>query len=326
MRNFTIFSGTSNIKLANSINDITNNINSARGESYISSEMGKLKIEKFKDGEILPTFLQSVRGNNIYIVQTTNTSDAIVEVMLALDAAKRAGAKEITLVTPYYGYSRQDKVDHMRSSIGARVMADMFERGGATNIMTIDLHASAIQGFFNIPVIHLNGCKIFSNYIKSLNLDDLIIMSPDQGGVKRALDFAKFFPDSLFAQINKRRVKPNEIHSMDLIGSDVKGKNVVIIDDIADTLGTLKKASELVMQNGAKSVRAIATHGVLSGDAIANLNSSVLTELIISDTIDVSRFEGQSDKLNIISCANLIAKAIVSVESDMSIEALNLSI
>lgn len=313
MNTFTIFSGTSSETLADSINKIV---------LSNDSKLGKLVVEKFKDGEIFPTFNESVRGRDIYIIQTTSSSDSIVETMLILDAAKRAGAKEITLVTPYYGYSRQDKVDHLRSSIGARVMADAYERGGATRIITIDLHASAIQGFFNIPVIHLNGGKIFNHYIKSLNLENLTIMSPDQGGVKRALDFAKYFPEAHFAQINKRRVKPNEIHSMELMGADVKDRNVVIIDDMADTLGTLKKASELVMANGARSVRAIATHGVLSGNAIDNLNSSVLTELIISDTIAVNK---QSDKLKVISCDKMIARAIISLEEKQSIEQLNLS-
>ncbi len=312
MKNFTIFSGTSNKKLSDDIC------------TYTTDTLGNLQIEKFKDGEILPTFHESVRGQSIYIVQTTNTSDAIVETMLILDAAKRAGSKEITLITPYFGYSRQDKVDHVRSSIGARVMADTFERGGVTRLITIDLHASAIQGFFNIPVIHLNGGKIFTKHIKALELDNLTIMSPDQGGVKRAESFAKFFPEATFSQINKRRVKPNEIHSMELIGSDVKDRNIVIIDDMADTLGTLKKAAELVMANGARSVRAIATHAVLSGDAIKNLNESPLTELIVSDTIgNVYDLQTSTNKLTIISCAKMIGKSIISLEERQSIEELN---
>ena len=317
MKNFTIFSGTSNKRLSDAICILTSE---KRG---IASDLGDLKIEKFKDGEILPTFNESVRGQSIYIIQTTNSSDAIVETLLILDAAKRAGAKEITLITPYFGYSRQDKVDHVRSSIGARVMADSFERGGATRIITLDLHASAIQGFFNIPVIHLNGGKIFTKYIKSLALDNLTIMSPDQGGVKRAENFFKYFPEATFAQINKKRVKPNEIHSMELMG-DVKDRNVVIIDDMADTLGTLKNASELIMEHGAKSVRAIATHGILSGRAMENLNKSPLSELIVTDTISYTYdCLQETNKLTVISCANMIAQSIISLEERHSIEELN---
>lgn len=202
------------------------------------------------------------------------------------------------------------------------MLADVLEAAGMSRIVTIDLHASSIQGFYNTPVIHLNGNKIFIDYIKEHNIEDLTILAPDQGAVKRASDFCKAFPDSTFAMINKKRIKPNEIHSMELVG-DVTGRNVVIVDDMADTLGTLKKASELVMLKGAKSVRAIATHGVLSGKAMENLRDSQLTELMVSDSIP-SVSSKIDERLKVISCDNIIAKAIWSLSQKKSIHELNM--
>ena len=260
-----IFSGSSSTDLTNRICNELNSISSS--ESPISP--GKLQIDKFSDGEILPLFKESVRDEDVFFVQTTNTSDNIMETLLVIDAAKRSGCRSFTLVAPFQGYSRQDKTDHLRSSIGSKVLADALVAVGMSRIITIDLHASAIQGFYDVPVIHLNGNKIFIEYIKENQIEDLTILAPDQGAVKRASDFCKAFPDSTFAMVNKKRIKPNEIHSMELVG-EVEGRNVVIVDDMADTLGTLKKASELIMQKGAKSVRAIATHGVLRGKAYEN--------------------------------------------------------
>jgi ribose-phosphate pyrophosphokinase len=242
-----------------------------------------------------------------------------METLLVLDAAKRAGCASFTLIAPFQGYSRQDKTDHIRSSIGSKVMANILTAGGLDKLITIDLHASAIQGFYDIPVIHLNGNKIFTGYIKSLNLDNLVICSPDQGAIKRNADFAKAFPEATFALINKKRIKPNEIHSMELMG-DVQGKNVVIVDDMADTLGTLKKASDLLIANGAKSVRAIATHGVLSGKAFENLEQSHLTELIVSDTIKIDK---TSDKLKVISCDKILATTIHQLQRRKSVHEIN---
>jgi len=281
-----------------------------------------LSLEKFSDGEILPRFLDSVREEDIFFIQTTNSSDSIIETLLVVDAAKRAGAKSFTLIAPFQGYSRQDKTDHIRSSIGSKMLSDVLEKVGVTRLITIDLHASAIQGFYNIPVIHLNGNKIFTKYIKSLNLENLVICSPDHGAVKKNTDFAKAFPDSTFAVINKKRIKPNEVHSMELIG-DVSGKNVVIVDDMADTLGTLKKASEILIEAGALSVRAIATHGILSGKALENLETSNLTELIVSDTIG-SVYDKSSSKLRIISCSRLIVDVVDRIVKNKSIHELNI--
>ena len=309
-----IYSGSSSEELTNRICDELNSI--SLSESRITP--GKLQIDKFSDGEILPLFKESIRDEDVFFVQTTNTSDKIMETLLVIDAAKRAGCRSFTLVAPFQGYSRQDKTDHLRSSIGSKVLADVLVSVGMSRIITIDLHASAIQGFYDVPVIHLNGNKIFIDHIKENQIDDLTILAPDQGAVKRASDFCKAFPDSTFAMINKKRIKPNEIHSMELVG-EVEGRNVVIVDDMADTLGTLKKASELIMEKGAKSVRAIATHGVLSGKAYENLETSVLSEVLVSDSIPSK----SSDRLKVISCDKLIAKAIWGLASKKSINEIN---
>jgi ribose-phosphate pyrophosphokinase len=309
-----IYSGSSSEELTNRICDELNSI--SLSESRITP--GKLQIDKFSDGEILPLFKESIRDEDVFFVQTTNTSDNIMETLLVIDAAKRAGCRSFTLVAPFQGYSRQDKTDHLRSSIGSKVLADVLVSVGMSRIITIDLHASAIHGFYDVPVIHLNGNKIFIDHIKENQIDDLTILAPDQGAVKRASDFCKAFPDSTFAMINKKRIKPNEIHSMELVG-EVEGRNVVIVDDMADTLGTLKKASELIMEKGAKSVRAIATHGVLSGKAYENLETSVLSEVLVSDSIPSK----SSDRLKVISCDKLIAKAIWGLASKKSINEIN---
>jgi len=320
-----IFSGTTSKELTKKIHD---KLQKLSGESFI----GKLKIDKFLDGETLPIFEESVRNEDVFFVQTTNTSDSIVETLLVIDAAKRAGCKSFTLIAPYQGYSRQDKNDHLRSSIGSKMLAGILESTGMTSLISIDFHAPQAQAFYNVPVIHLNGNKIFIDYIKNNKIEDLTIVAPDQGAVRRASDFCKAFPDATFAMINKKRIKPNEIHSMELVG-EVSGKNVVIVDDMADTLGTMKKAAELLMEKGAKSVRCIATHGILSGKAIENLYSSQITELLVSDSIpfinekDSSRNEGrgiyqgppEQTKFKVISCADIIAKTIWSLTNKKSI-------
>lgn len=305
-----IFSGTNIQQLATRICKIIN--------TELETRPGRLKIEKFSDGEILPLFLESVRGEDIFYIQTTNTSDNIMETLLVIDAAKRAGCKSFTLVSPFQGYSRQDKTDHLRSSIGSKLLADILTTAGMNRIISIDFHALAIQGFYNVPVIHLNGNKIFIEYIKEHPIEDLTIVAPDQGAVKRASDFCKAFPESTFAMINKKRIKPNEIHSMELVG-DVRDRNVIIVDDMADTLGTMCKAAELLMEKGARSVRAIATHGILSGGAYQNLESSVITELLVSDSIKSLT----SPKLKVISCDKIIAKAILGLVNKKSIHEIN---
>jgi ribose-phosphate pyrophosphokinase len=324
--NMKIFSGTSSQELTNKICIVLNKeLKKYSSMGMVDEEItpGKLKIEKFSDGEILPLFQESVRDQDIFFVQTTNSSDNIMETLLVIDAAKRSGCKSFTLVAPFQGYSRQDKTDHLRSSIGSKVLADVLTTAGMSRIITIDLHASAIQGFYNIPVIHLNGNKIFIDYIKENKIEDLTIVAPDQGAVKRASDFCKAFPDATFAMINKKRIKPNEIHSMELVG-DVTGRNVVIVDDMADTLGTMCKAAELLMNSGAKSVRCIATHGVLSGKAFENLENSVMDEVLVSDSIAYNPVRQMPKKLKYISCASLIGKSIWSLVQRQSIHEINM--
>lgn len=321
-----IFSGTGSGELTNSICKVLNK-ELKRHSSFgmIDEEItpGKLKIDKFLDGEILPLFGESVRDQDIFFIQTTNSSDNIMETLLVIDAAKRAGCKSFTLVSPFQGYSRQDKTDHLRSSIGSKMLADVLTTAGMNRIITIDLHASSIQGFYNVPVIHLNGNKIFIDYIKENNIEDLTIVAPDQGAVKRASDFCKAFPESTFAMINKKRIKPNEIHSMELVG-DVNGRNVVIVDDMVDTGNTLAKAANLIIENGAKSVTCIATHGVLSGPAIEILNNSKLDKVIVSDSIP-SVFIKSKDchKLEVISSSKIIAKSIFALSNQISINSIN---
>jgi ribose-phosphate pyrophosphokinase len=324
-----IYSGTGNEQLTNKICVILNEEQRKFSSFGIVDEeisTGKLKIEKFSDGEIMPLFSESIRDKNVFFVQTTNSSDKIMETLLVCDAAKRAGCKSFTLVSPFQGYSRQDKTDHLRSSIGSKLLADILTTAGMNRIITIDLHASAIQGFYNVPVIHLNGNKIFIDYIKENEIEDITVVAPDQGAVRRASDFCKAFPDATFAMINKKRIKPNEIHSMELVG-DVQGRNVVIVDDMADTLGTMCKAAELLINSGAKSVRCIATHGILSGKAIENLYNSKISELLVSDSIpniNLKDIDGlETSKLKVISCSNLIAKSIWSLEYKRSIHEIN---
>lgn len=292
--------------------------------SNLSIELGEIKIDKFSDGEILPCFKESIRDEDVFFINSTDSSDSIMETLLVVDAAKRAGCKSFTLVAPYQGYSRQDKTDHLRSSIGSKMLSDILEKAGVTRLITIDLHASSIQGFYNIPVIHLNGNKVFINHIKSLGLDNICIISPDQGAVKRASDFCKAFPSATFAMINKKRIKPNEIHSMELIG-DVDGKNVIIVDDMADTLGTMKKAAELLVEKGAISIMGIATHGVLSGNALINLKTSKIDKFLVSDSINkMGQVDTTDGKLEYVSCAKLISDSISAISQKRSIHEINL--
>ena len=314
-----LFSGSSYQYLAKQISD------------YLQINLGDIQIDKFSDGEILPCFKESIRDQDIFYINSTDSSESIVETLLVVDAAKRAGCKSFTLVAPYQGYSRQDKTDHLRSSIGSKLIADILEKTGVTRLITIDLHASAIQGFYNFPVIHLNGNKIFIDSIRQMNLENLCIVAPDQGAVKRASDFCKAFPDATFAMINKKRIKPNEVHSMELVG-DVDGKNVIIVDDMADTLGTMKKAADLLIEKGALSVTGLATHGILSGKAMENLQSSKMSKFLVSDTIHSSldkehtqttSLDTLTRKLQVVSCARLIAKSISALNQHKSIHEIN---
>lgn len=283
---------------------------------YYGEELGKINFQEFSDGEFEPVLDQSVRGGRVFLIGSTfPPADNLLELLLMIDAAKRASAKNITVVIPYYGLARQDRKDKPRAPIGAKLVANLLTAAGATRIMTMDLHADQIQGFFEIPVDHLYASTIFIDHIKSLNLDNLTIASPDMGGAKRAKNYAGHLgADVVIAY--KERKKANVVEEMFLIG-DVEGKNVILIDDMIDTAGTLCKAADILVEKGAKSVRAMATHGVLSGKAYENINNSKLEEVIVTDTIPVK--EGLSPKIKVLSCAALFADVMKSVHEHKSI-------
>src|SRR5688572_2445184 len=280
--------------------------------------LGDVTLHKFSDGEMAPHFNESIRGAEVFIIQSTfPPADNLLELMLMVDAAKRASAHKVVVVMPYYGYARQDRKDKPRVSIGSKVIANAIQSVGADRLMTCDLHAGQIQGFFDIPVDHLDGSAIFVPYVRSLNLENLIFASPDVGGVVRTRSFAKAF-DAEMVVCDKQRKRANEIASMQVIG-DVEGKDVVLVDDMVDTAGTITKAAELLKEKGAKTVRAIATHGVLSGPAYDRINNSVLEELVVSDTIPLSQ---ESSKIRVLSFSDLFARAISNVVTHESISSL----
>ena len=282
---------------------------------HYGSELGDLKINRFSDGEFQPVFNESVRGCDIFIIQSTYpTSDNLMELLMSIDAAKRASANYVTAVIPYYGFARQDRKDKPRVPIGAKLIANLLEAAGATRIITMDLHADQIQGFFEKPVDHLFASTIFVPYVKSLNLDNLTIASPDMGGSKRAYAYSKFLKSDVVI-CYKQREKANVISHMELIG-DVKGKNVILVDDMVDTAGTLTKAAEVMRERGAISVRAICTHALLSGNAYERIENSLLEELIVTDSIPAKK---QSPKIKVLSCADLFASTMREVHENKSI-------
>ncbi|MFD2787136.1 ribose-phosphate pyrophosphokinase [Hymenobacter rubripertinctus] len=282
------------------------------------TKLGDLSIQRFADTELGPSFNESIRGCAVFLIQSTNPpAENLMELMLMVDAAKRASAASVTVVMPYYGYARQDRKDKPRVSIGAKVVADFVQSVGTDRLMTCDLHAGQIQGFFDIPVDHLDGATVMAPYIQSLGLDNLIFASPDVGGVVRTRGFAKKFGAEIVV-CDKMRLRANEIASMQVIG-DVTGMNVVLVDDIVDTAGTICKAAELLMERGAKSVRAVITHGVLSGPAHERIRNSVLEELVITDTIPLKE---ENAKIRVISLASLFAQAIRNVVTHESISSL----
>ena len=280
--------------------------------------LGDLVVSRFSDGEIQPYFNESVRGCDIFLIQSTcQPNDNLIELLMMIDAARRASAHYITAVIPYFGLARQDRKDKPRVSIGSKLVANLLTAAGADRVMTMDLHASQIQGFFDIPVDHLDASVIFVPYIKSLGLQNLTIASPDMGGSYRARTFAKFFNAEVVI-CDKRRKRANEIESMSIIG-DVTGQDIVLMDDIVDTAGTLSKAASLIMENGARSVRAVCTHAVLSGNAYETIENSALEELIVTDSIPLKI---ESSKIRVLSTATLFAKAIANVNEHGSISEL----
>ena len=285
---------------------------------FYGKELGSTTLQRFSDGEMSPSFDESVRGCDVFLVQSTfPPADNLMELLLLVDAARRASAHYVSVVMPYFGYARQDRKDKPRVAIAAKLVANLLSAAGAVRLITCDLHAGQIQGFFDFPVDHLDGSAIFVPYLRSLNLSDMIFASPDVGGVSRARSFAKFFNAEIVV-CDKHRKRANEIASMQVIG-DVEGANVILVDDLIDTGGTICKAAQIIMEKGAKSVRAICTHPILSGNAYTNIENSVLEELVVSDTIPM---RGNSSKIKVLSVADLFSKAIRRIRDHESISSL----
>ncbi len=285
---------------------------------YYGYELSPVKINKFSDGEMQPVIMDSVRGAYVFFIQSTfSPADNILELLLLIDSARRASAGYITAVIPYFGYARQDRKDKPRVPISAKLIAKMIEAAGADRVVTMDFHAEQIQGFFDIPVDHLKSNAIFIPYLSKQDLSNTIFASPDVGGVKRARSFAKHFNKNLVI-CDKEREVANEVKAISVIG-DVEGKDVILVDDLIDTAGTLCKAAQALMDGGAKSVRALCAHPVLSGPAYERINNSVLTELLVTDTIPLKE---KSDKIKVLSCGKLFARAIRNTHEYRSIAAL----
>jgi len=300
-----IFSGSATTYLAEKI-----------AQSY-GITLGKSAIVRFADGEFQPSFEENIRGSDVFLIQSTRTpSDNLFELLMLIDAARRASAKSIVAVIPYFGYARQDRKDKPRVSIASKLVANLLSAAGVNRVIALDLHADQIQGFFDVPVDHLYASSVFIPYLKSLHLPDLIFASPDTGGTRRAGSYAKFFHTE-FVICYKHRAKPNQVAKMRLVG-DVKGKNVFLLDDIVDTGGTLCKAAEIIMEQGASSVRAMVTHPLLSGNAYENIEKSVLSELIVTDTIPSK----ESPKIRVLSTADLFAEVIRRLKNKESISSL----
>lgn len=300
---YKVFSGTNSRYLAEKIC------------ASLGCELGNMIVTHFADGEFAVSFEESIRGEHVFLVQSTfPNSDNLMELLLMIDAAKRASAKSIIAVIPYFGWARQDRKDKPRVSIGAKLIADLLSVAGIDRLITMDLHADQIQGFFNVPVDHLYASSVFVPFVKSLQLENLVIASPDVGGSKRANSYAKYFGVPLVL-CHKSRSKANEIDTMSIIG-EVKGKNVILMDDMVDTAGTITKAADIMMEAGALSVRAIASHAVMSGPATERVTNSKLTEMIFTDSIPYTQGCG---KVRILSIADLFAETINRVIGNESI-------
>jgi ribose-phosphate pyrophosphokinase len=278
-------------------------------------ELGKSSVTEFSDGEFQPCFDESVRGDMVFIIQSTNPpAENLFELLLMIDAAKRASAYKVIAVIPYYGFARQDRKDRPRVSIGSKLSADLLGTAGVDRIITMDLHADQIQGFFNVPVDHLFGSAIFAPYIENLKLDNLTVSAPDMGGSKRANAYSRHLQSEMVL-CYKLRKKPNVVEEMSVIG-DVEGRNVVIIDDMVDTAGTLVLAAQIMKEKGAKSIRAFATHPILSGNAVERIDQSPITELVVTDSVP---FVNRSSKIKVLSVAEIFAKVIQAVNLNQSI-------
>ena len=304
-----IFSGHATRHLAEKISD------------FFGSPLGEIELLRFSDGEMQVYYEESIRGSDIFIVQSTFApADNLLELFLLIDAAKRASANQVVVVIPYYGYARQDRKFKSRVSVGAKMVANILTATGADRIVTMDLHAGQIQGFFDIPLDHLDASAVFVPYIKNLALESLCIASPDIGGSARARKYAQYLDAELIIA-DKHRIRPNEVASMQVIG-DAKGKNIIIVDDLVDTAGTLCKAAEVFTDEGALSVRAIATHPILSGPAYERIAASKLEELAVTDTIPLRE---HINKIRVISVAPIFGKAFRKIHNNESISSLFLS-
>ena len=305
--NVAIFAGSASLELASKI---------AEG---LGISLGDMEVEHFADGEFSVYYKDSIRGKDVFLIQSTYpSSDNMMELLLMIDAAKRASAHYIAAVIPYFGWARQDRKDKPRVSIGAKLMADLLGTAGVTRLITMDLHADQIQGFFNVPVDHLYASTVFIDYLRGTSdLDRTVVATPDVGGAKRANSYAKFLGVPMVI-CHKSRAKANEVAEMTIIG-DVKDKDVILVDDIVDTAGTICKAADLMMCNGARSVRAIASHAVLSDPATERIEASSLTEMIFTDSIPLRK---HSDKIHIVSVAGVFAEAIKRVINHESISIL----
>ncbi|WP_302988816.1 ribose-phosphate pyrophosphokinase [uncultured Muribaculum sp.] len=300
---FKIFAGTKSEYMAKEIC------------SDLGIELGKMNVQHFADGEFEVSFEESIRGCEVYLVQSTfPNSDNLMELLLMIDAAKRASAASIIAVIPYFGWARQDRKDKPRVSIASKLVADLLSAAGVDRVITMDLHADQIQGFFNVPVDHLYGSSVFMPYIESLKLEDMVIATPDVGGAKRANTYAKYF-DVPLVLCHKQRAKANVVASMTVIG-DVKDKNVILIDDMVDTAGTITKAADLMLKEGAKSVRALCSHAIMSDPATDRVNESGLTEMIFTNSIPYTK---DCKKCTILSVAGLLADTIRRVHENQSI-------
>ena len=298
-----IFSGTATKYLAEKI-----------AASY-GQELGKVNKLLFSDGEYTTMYNETIRGSHVFLIQSTfQPADNLFELLMMIDAAKRASAASISAVIPYFGYARQDRKDQPRVAIGAKLVADLLTAAGADRVVTMDLHADQIQGFFNMPVDHLYSSTIFVPYIKSLGLENMVMASPDAGGSKRASSYAKYF-DVPMVICHKHRPRPNVVGEMRVIG-DVKGKNVILLDDMIDTAGTLCAAADKMMEMGALSIRAFASHGVLSGPAYDNIEKSTITEVVITDSIPLRQ---QSHKIKVLSVADMFAETIACINNNETI-------
>ena len=307
MSTFKLFSGSANPEFAKKVSE------------YLGMNVSDAKLNKFSDGEISVQITQSVRGQDVYIIQPTcaPTNDNLMELLIMVDALKRSSAKSINAVIPYYGYARQDRKAAPRVPISAKLVADLLEKAGINRVVTIDLHAAQIQGFFNIPADNLFGSILFVNYIKSKNLKNPIIASPDIGGVASARQYADKLGYDLVI-VDKKREKANESQVMNIIG-DVTGKDVILVDDMVDTAGTLVKAAEVLKEKGANSVMACCTHGVLSGPAYDRVANGVLDELVISDTIPTKK---NAKKITVLTASTIIGEAIRRIHNNESVNSI----